>query len=359
MQQPRGKEYLDDRLIAEGYLEENKLALAQIQGRELEKLRSDVDTALALYLDAQDRNVSEVELKQFKLNHEVAELQFQLEQKKQAASLASTQAKLISGPLGRPVAGEEKKEMKSIPIARVFTDEEMKKINLHFEKIPENLRNLMEAALGEDINLGLAANPVFIRSEHTGHIYDRKAVSTFIKHGPATCPHNQDKEFSEGDIIPCNSLIKAIEILLNIINGVKIEEPSLKSTLAITDELKELKRARIPADIVRLIELNYYQMPLHHKALFNCICRDPITNIVMDDPVLLPDGYIYDRTTAMAYLKRKGGQCPLNSELKFTEADITPCLTVRNVLNQLRDYIIAAVKDVSAESDVKSTLRPA
>lgn len=335
--QRKGKEYLEDRLIAQSFANEEKLAAEQIKSKKLKPYRDKVDEALALYLNAQDNvNALPSELEQLKDAYESAQRRLEFEEKELNRS-PSTQAKLLAGVLR---SAEIKDEKKATPY-RVFAADEMKLINQHYEKIPEELKKLMDAALGEDINLLLAANPVFIRTEGFGHIYDRDTLMQLLKHGEAMCPHNQDKKYTEADIIPCNSLLKAMDHLLNIIKGAVFEDPKLEPALSVTDEIKAVKRARIPANVVDMIEAGYKKMLPHRKVLFNSICRDPITNIIMDDPVLLPDGYIYDRCTAMGYLKYNNGQCPLKPSIKFTKDEIIPCLTVGKVLDQLRDNILA------------------
>jgi len=82
--------------------------------------------------------------------------------------------------------------------------------------------------------------------------------------------------------------------------------------------------------------------------------------VIMDDPVFLPDGYIYDRSTAIAILgDQKKARCPLNKEIEFTLADITTCYCVRAALDKLREKVVSdQAAAFAAKSSAKVTVSP-
>lgn len=185
-----------------------------------------------------------------------------------------------------------------------FTEIEMKKINEHHGKLELNLQKLMDAAMGDEhFNYELMCNPVFLRD---GHVYDRGELKKFLasKNGKAICPNNQDISFTEADLIPCNTLIQAIQQLLVIIEtegkvGPVIPKPKYATLEQKTD------RQRIPQQLIPIIDKFYSAMPDKHKVLFDIVCRDPVCGHIMDDPVFLPDGFVYDRTIALFMLRKK------------------------------------------------------
>jgi hypothetical protein len=352
----RGTEYLEDQLLAKQLAKEDEQARAQLNKKPLQKLQLAVDDAYVLWLTAQDSNISMDALQKLEQTYQQAKKTLETEEikfgtrKPPLNSIAVIQASLK--------ASADSKDSKASPSAapvRLFTPDEIKLINEHYRKIPDQLQKLMDAAMGEDITLELVTDPVFIRRE--GHVYDRKTAIDFLKGKPeAMCPHNQEINYKKTDIIPCNALIEAMGHLLSIANGASVPAQPVNNKLAITNESRSLKRSRIQADVVALIEKNYSVLPEKHKLLFNTICRDSVTNQIIDDPVLLPDGYIYDRSTAEVYLKLGGGICPKNNSIIFTKEDITPCVTVCKVLDQLRDNIQNAMKMLEkANADAKKT----
>lgn len=348
------REYLEDQFLAQQLAKEEEQAQEQ---KKLNVIQDQVDTAYVKWLDASERKLSPEIISQFQRELDIAQRKLEQEKKRPAGPGS---AGGIYGALNIPVkALAEKKGIKATPL-HVFTQEEMKKINQHYLNLPEELQKLMDAAIGEDINMELAANPVFIRGE--GKIYDINTVRAWLKgKDEAMFPLNQDKRFKESDIIPCNTLIKAMNILLNIIGGEEVKAPEKLDQLLITEESKAAKRVLISAEIVQFIEKGYVALLERHKVLFDTICRDPKTRIIMDDPVMLPDGYIYDRSTVNLYLKYKGGQCPLNDNITFTQADITPCVTIGKVLEQLRDNILQKInpaKGAGAGPGVGLNLHP-
>jgi hypothetical protein len=244
-----------------------------------------------------------------------------------------------------------------------FTDTQIEKILTRYSELTGPLKDLMDAALGEDVIVTLEINtrPVFIIGD--GRIYDAAALKTLFGQGAnkkteATLPLNQGFRFKESDIIPCNSLIKALGHLLSIIDGEEIEAKSLESRVnnfVIIHQNHTPARTRISADLIKLIEQFLKTLPPKHQLLFDEVCRDRVTRQIMDDPVILTDGFFYDRKTAEAALEA-GGICPSNENIIFTERDITPCITVGNVLNKLKEIILKKLSLAQpAQSEAQDT----
>ncbi|MHB1948444.1 MAG: U-box domain-containing protein [Gammaproteobacteria bacterium] len=327
----RGPEYLADRLMARQFAAED----TKIRTRNLEEAR---DAALAKLLNAQ---IQEAPLA------EQAKLQKELDQREEELKkMTGGGVGLIQAGLGIASAADKKDVADAKPV-RIFTPAEMEKINKHYAALPDHLKRLMDAAMNEEISLELIAQPVFLRGD--GHIYDKTATIDKLleREDEPLYPHNQDKRFNKTTVIPCNTLILAMERLLDIING-KVK-PFTSPDSRLSSLLDAGAKKRVAPELIALIE-KFYATSLidRHKMLFDIICRDPMTNNIMSDPILLPDGYIYDRTTALTYLKYMNGECPKNSAIRFTEADITPCLFVISVLDQLKQNILEAAKKAAA-----------
>lgn len=350
---PRGKAFADDQFIAESMEAEDGLARIQLK---LEQLELDVSEAYIKYLDAEEKGLPSEE---FKKNHARLVQEYEAEEKhKKGTTTTGGSMAMIQAGLGKalPVREEKKKEM--VTAKRVLSAEEIKKVEEHHSKLPKPLQDLMEAVLGEDITLGLAGNVVFIRGE--GHIYDRSTPETWLKDSnEAMLPHNQAKKFKRTDIIPSNTHIEALADLMLIIHGKEKEmkAPLSLNMLSYTEESLATKRVRIKPEVIALIEQTYQTFPDKHKILFNKMCRDPISNIIMDDPVFLPDGYIYDRSTAMLALKH-GGRCPKNKGMTFTKDDITDCYSVRKGLEQLQKTFAIVLAAKNAVTTTKPSAPP-
>ncbi len=246
-------------------------------------------------------------------------------------------------------ARPQEPQVKRAEPLRTFSPEELAKIRAHYNdrsKVSEHLHSLIDAALNdEEISLDLINNPVFIRGEV--RIYDKAVVKSLLKaNGEGTCPTNLEKTFRESDLIPCNSLIKAMTQLLNIIDNKNSAAPINHTDILFANATNN-SRKNLSADIINMVE-NYYDKQLldRQKALFDIICRDPMTGVIMDDPVYLPDGYVYDRSTIL-FCQRLAGpnksvyNCPGNEALKFTNEDVTACYFVKSVLEQLKANVFA------------------
>lgn len=225
----------------------------------------------------------------------------------------------------------------------IFSEDEKEIITKHYATLPPELKILLDEAL-EDTSIALdkMCNPVFLRRE--GQLYDLSTVTDMLHNKmEANYPLNPSQKFKKEDIIPCNTLIRAMQIVLNIIHGQGASAPPVDANIQLGSQSA---RKRIPAELITLIE-GYYQVSLlpKHRVLFDAICRDPITNIIMDDPVYLPDGYAYDRSTASLLLEsaklygEDQAECPRNENILFKEEDVTNCFLVIKVLEQLKIII--------------------
>jgi len=343
MKSHKGKEFFGDELLAKKLAKENDPIIAN--RKLLQQLQEAVSEAFIQWEYANAANKHELRTNYEKKLQELKNEEDKIKSGKPLTSAAVVQSSLKS-------AVDVKSTSEVATARKVFSETEMKEINTHFESLPTPLKTIMEAAMGDDISLDLVADPVYIRRE--GDLYNRNTVMGLLDKGKlakdskdekeALCPHNQQLTFKKQDIIPCNSIIEAMEHLLNIIKGVPVKPKSVDYKLTLTDDMKAEKRSRISEKVLQLIEKNYKAMEDKHKLLFDIICRDSQTNIIMDDPVLLPDGYIYDRNTAKVFLKYAEGKCPRNEKIVFKEEDITPCVTICRVLDQLNENILKIIK---------------
>ena len=181
---------------------------------------------------------------------------------------------------------------------------------------------MLDAVLiDENISQEVIVNPVFIKKD--GRVYDLSMIEKIIASNGKN-PFNQEMVFKKEDIIPCNTLIKAIQLLLLIIDQHEIcSQPVEKNKFDPSQEI--------------LSEAFYQKLPPKHQRLFDIICRDPMTNMIMKDPVFLPDGYAYDRSTAEILLESaKTAECPLDKNILFTKEDITKCYLIDSVYEYLK-----------------------
>jgi hypothetical protein len=212
----------------------------------------------------------------------------------------------------------------------VFNASEIEKINQRYEEIPASLKEIMDAALLDKNTLGLIEQPVFIRRDDK--IYSLKFLLDWLGDAEEKRhPEDDSKTFKRTDIIPCNTLIKAMQVLLQHLDG-----EDVKSHLTTLSPPQNVDRKRLTAEHIVLIEKVYASLEPHRQVLFDCICRDPETKIILDDPVFLPNGRVYERSTAQFYLDHYQGRCPGNENIIFAAEDIVPCCFVINVLDQLR-----------------------
>lgn len=369
----------DERLARQLQEEENSAARRQADNNPfqttLEQLQENLDSALAIYLQAQyDGRTPANQLEELQRLYEQAQARLAAHERQRVYAPAPVRPPVYNPPvmpmhvpnmasnnfihdrldrefvLMNPQA-QAQPVLNRAKAHRVFTAEELAKIRSHSNnqgKVAEHLQKLIDAALNDDaISLDLINNPVFIRGDV--RIYDHDVLKDFLHRagGAARCPTDDKQRFRESDIIPCNTLIKAMEQLLNIIDN-KPYTPPIKYSDILFANANNRSRANISPEIVNLIEMYYDKHLLdRQKALFDIICRDPVTGMIMDDPVYLPDGYVYDRST-VTFCKRLAGAnksaypCPgSDNQITFTDADVTPCYFVKNVLEQLSKNVLA------------------
>jgi hypothetical protein len=351
----RGKEYLEDSSAA------RQLQMQELQAHKNKKICELIEKRDNLFANALSLRESGNAMKNYDHDFSTLTDAIKAEQNKPLdryafelkiplpnnntpiTQVAGASQNLIHQSLGLAKGKEFKSLARAQPL-RSFTDQEMKKISEHHGKLEPNLQKLMDAAISDDqFTLEFIANPVFIPRD--GHVYDKKVLEDFLaaKNGKANCPLNQEISFTATDITPCNTLIRATEQLLNIIETEgKIAPVKDKPKYATLEQ--KAQRKRIPEILIPIIEKFYSQMEDKHKLLFDIVCRDPVSGQIMDDPVLLPDGHVYDRTIAMYLLKYERGECRLDPAISFTEKDITPCHFVVKVLFQLKENIETAIK---------------
>lgn len=134
-----------------------------------------------------------------------------------------------------------------------------------------------------------------------------------------------DLPSTKDDVIPCNTLLRAIQLLLTKAERWKKgdkQEP-------VVPELKqpEVKRTytSLTDEEVMTLEKIYKCLPPSRQLMFNVIVRDG--NEIMNRAVILPDGFVYDASVAEKQLKLvspKGkfpaifeGCCPSNPSITF------------------------------------------
>lgn len=361
--QRRGMEYYDDSLIAMRLVAEEK------QTREkLKKLEISVDEAYIQLLDAEEGHLPLVDVQRLQRALTQAQQNLAAEEKKPKMDIATITAKLKTTPssngaiqasLQRAPGLEIKQESKKVvakPL-RTFSVAEMKKIHEHSLSLPEHLRQLLEAVLEEGTTLEFTDNPHFIKGE--GRILNLNTINDLLKDTPKAISPYHRVEFTRADVIPCNTLIQAMDLLLHVIDGADVVYHRLDSKLATL--LTDVSRKRVKPEVVAMIEEIYSSMLPRHQKLFDIICRDAKTKKIMDDPVGLPDGFVYDRTTAEAHLRILDGACPMNPEIKFTAEDMTPCHFVIAVLDLLPPMLnkIMEAKLAAAAKIAKEGVAPA
>jgi len=330
MSAPRGKYYLKDELVAKRMSIDEARRWAMLP--EINEWQDKASFAEIDLLAAYEHKAPEHIIQTLINTKQIANDNLKMLEKKLArrSSYSEMFRQLDLAPGEAPAALAK-------PV-KVFTAQEMESINAHYDKLPENLKKLMEAAILDDhVNYGFMAQPVFIRGE--GQVYDRPDVITFLNgRSEALALVNKDVKYGVKDIIPCNPILIAMQHLLTIIQNKPIQPPAYQNELSHLIE----GEAKVDKRVIELMKANYFALPAKHKILFDALCRDPITHKIMSDPVFLPDGYIYDRVTALDYLETLG-TCPLNDKISFAKEDITPCVFVIKIIDQLKEMVDANV----------------
>lgn len=301
----------------------------------IKDLQEQASMAYINLLSAEEERANQYDIERLQIEYNLVQSRLEQEQKNLNSMNNQSSTSQVFSKLSQSPA-------KNIPQTSakptyVFSEEENFSIKQHFEKLPKDLQALFNAAL-EDSNISLDTinNPVFLKGE--GYIYDLSTVNEMLErnHGSCLYPRNQDKNFTSNDIIPCNTLISAKFHMLNIVKGnIYIPDPV---------EINEYSFAEENIALIKMIEAFYLKgLEPKHRILFDTICRDSFTNMIMHKPVFLPDGFVYDNKTAIFLLESSGESavCPRNDKINFTLEDITPCPMTVAVLEELEKKIRA------------------
>lgn len=246
------KEYVEDQFLADSMFDEDKLARSQVEKKYLQQLQNEANDAYIKLLAAQEA----YDIAMSKLKAEEAKQVKAVEDKQKSSPVK------IYGALDITIPPMEKKQ--ATKSKQAIAPQEMKAVEKHFENLPSHLQSLMEAVLGENITLGLARDPVFIRGE--GIVYDRSTAEGWLKDkAEALLPHNPGKTFTKADIITCNTIIDAMADLMKIIQGKEAEmkAPASLAKLSYTDKSLSAKRVLISTDTIEKIEKAYASFPIN------------------------------------------------------------------------------------------------
>jgi len=182
------------------------------------------------------------------------------------------------------------------------------------------------------------------------------------------------------DVIPCNTLLRAIEILLDKATKWKNKDNSEPDV----PELKEPAEKRqysLPGSTgltradVDTLETIYRYLPASRQLMFNCIVRDLRTGQIMHKAVQLTDGEVLDESDAIKLLKQISppgefpaiyeGQCPSDPRIKFKVvkdengvdlySEMKPALYYNKVVELLKAHAAAFKEHVNVEQ--QATLR--
>lgn len=267
-----------------------------------------------------------------------------------SAGVSSSQAKIQSQLVQQAPLEEKKrnhpasaspdqgiKQLQGVPL-RIFNPEEIKAIDIHYASLPPHLKGLVDAVLEDnEIMFNKIRTPVFLRNE--GEIYNLEVAQQLV--GMSFPKRSRPDNVTSRDIIPCRTIAEAMDLLLEIIelknHGKEKDTPVIPILRFEKDIELPKEKQRIPLHMMQVIDKIYDSLNNNHKWLFNKICRDPITNKIIQCPVLLPDGCVYDLTTAQHYLKEEKGVCPRDKTITFTQNDITPCYFIDRVITHLNE----------------------
>jgi hypothetical protein len=317
-------------------IKEDELLAIKLQQQEYLPIVNYLDEqamfALKNWLEAVDKGVSQKE--QDKLNQKYVQALYDYEnQREKMLEIGSTY--LIQTALQKKPEQTISQSYTVQPL-QTFSEKDSALIEEHYEKIPADLKILLDAVLkDENIKLEIMTNPVFVKGD--GHVYDLATVEKIIAKGGKN-PLNEDMKFKKEDIIPCNTLIKAVQILFAIISGSEFSNKPVEINQFNQDALdKTMSSKTISSELIKVIETYYQTLPPKHQCLFDIICRDPMTNMIMNDPVFLPDGYAYNRSTAEFLLdSMESAPCYLDKNISFKKDDITKCYLIFSVFESLQ-----------------------
>lgn len=311
--------------------------------KNLNQLQDEASIALMKLLEAQDTQADENSIEKLQIDYAIKQNNLE-EYIKNKSSTSLVNSILSQHPVKSISQTFAKPQFE-------FSTEDSISIKKHFENLPPDLQALFNAAL-EDSNISLDTinNPVFLKGE--GYVYDLSEIQKLLNKN-ANYPRNLDRKVTQKDIIPCNTLISAMFQMLNIIKGnISITRPVEVNTYML--EASKNDQDNISNEMIQMIE-QYYVKGIEdkHRILFDIICRDSYTQMIMQRPCFLPDGYVYDRSTVSMLLEsaRSCGQdsamCP-KMNIPFKEEDITPSPMVIAVLEQLKSNIQSRIDSMQS-----------
>lgn len=328
----------------------------QIRNHTIEELEESASVALVKLFDAQERQADPDTLGNLEQQYNVIlvkieEVKSRLNVHGNKGSTSAVMSKLSQLSIAQPVVNLSQTGAQPL---HIFTKEENNRINKHYESMRQDLKLLFDAALEDSsISMDKIDNPVFLKNE--GYVYDAASVDEMLGNKTAVnYPRNPSVQFTRKEVIPCNTLIKAKLHMLNIMDGV-ISTADPVEMNAYMQPVYDNNQSKIPPEIIKIIETYYMKgIEAKHRILFDAVCRDSCTNMIMQQPVFLPDGYVYDRSTVMQLLDsayfagEESAMCPM-ANITFKIEDITRCRLAEAVLEQLKNNILASQKHNQSE----------
>lgn len=321
----------------------------QIRNDTIEELEESASVALVKLFDAQERQADRDTLENLEQQYNVIlvkieDVKSRFNAHGNKGSTSAVMSKLSQLSIAQPVVNLSQACAQPL---HIFTKEENDRINKHYESMRQDLKLLFDAALEDSsISMDKIDNPVFLKNE--GYVYDAASVDEMLGNKTAVnYPRNPSVQFTRKEVIPCNTLIKAKLHMLNIMEDViSTADPVEMNTYM--QPAYDNAQSNIPPEIIKIIETYYMKgIEAKHRVLFDAVCRDSCTNMIMQRPVFLPDGYVYDRSTVMQLLdsayfaEEESAMCPM-ANITFKIEDITRCRLAEAVLEQLKNNILAS-----------------
>lgn len=162
---------------------------------------------------------------------------------------------------------------------------------------------------------------------------------------------------TKDDIIPCNTLLRALQLLLTKAERWEKGDKKEPSVPELKQPAEKRKYTVLTEKEIEILEVIYKCLPPSRQLMFNVIVRDG--SEIMNKAVILPDGFVYDASVAEKQLKLitpKGkfpavfeGSCPTHPAITFKVvkderghdiySEIKPALYYDNVIKILQDNV--------------------
>jgi hypothetical protein len=240
---------------------------------------------------------------------------------------------------------------------------------------------LINATIYDEIELDYNFDPALIITE--GQIsytfqflkdYYKKSHPYVDRDDTSGMPHpvfqktpKLDFPCTKDDIIPCNTLLQAIQLLLAKAERWEKGDKREPSVPELKQPAVKRKYTVLTDQEVEILEIIYKCLPPSRQLMFNVIVR--YDSEIMNKAVILPDGFVYDASVAEKQLKlmtSKGkfpavfeGGCPSNPAITFKVvrdergqdiySEIKPALYYDNVIKILQDNVAYFQKVVKVE----------